>query len=119
MACCRSKPAARANRLSFIGCRYTINGVIQSFRDAETEKIFHGVHSRKFGSIEKVALRKMIQLNRAIALQDLSALPGNRLEALTRNRKGQHSIRVNDQYRICFRWSAPDAFEVEITDYHD
>jgi toxin HigB-1 len=81
--------------------------------------MFNGIRSRKFGAIEKIVLRKLVQLNRAVALQDLAALPGNRLEALKGNRKGQHSIRVNDQFRICFRWHTPDAFDVEVTDYHD
>lgn len=92
--------------------------LIRSFRDAETEKVFLQRHSRKFGNIEKVAIRKLFHLNRARQLQDL-ALPGNRLEALQRDRKGQHSIRVNDQYRVCFSWNDGDAYDVELTDYHD
>jgi proteic killer suppression protein len=92
--------------------------VIRSFRDTETEKIFGQQFSKKFQAIEKVALRKLIQLHRAIALRDLAALPGNQLEALKGDRKGQHSIRINDQYRICFRWADGDAFDVEIVDYH-
>jgi proteic killer suppression protein len=91
--------------------------MIRSFRDAETEKVFNEEFSRKFQAIARVALRKLIQLNRAVELRDL-ALPGNQLEVLKDDRKGQHSIRINDQYRLCFRWTNPDAFEVEITDYH-
>ncbi len=92
--------------------------MIRSFRDTETEKIFRQQFSKKFQGVEKIALRKLIQLNRAIALRDLGAIPGNQLEALKGDRKGQHSIRINDQYRICFRWTDRDAFHVEITDYH-
>lgn len=91
--------------------------VIRSFRDPETEKVFNQEFSKKFHAIGRTALRKLIQLNQAIALRDLS-LPGNHLEALKGDRKGRHSIRINDQFRVCFRWTEPDAFDVEITDYH-
>ncbi|MCX6626543.1 MAG: type II toxin-antitoxin system RelE/ParE family toxin [Candidatus Solibacter sp.] len=92
--------------------------MIRSFRDAETGKIFQQRFSKKFHAIEKIAIRKLFHLNRAIALRDLAAIPGNQLEALKGDRQGQPSIRINDQYRICFRWNDGDAFEVEITDYH-
>ena len=92
--------------------------MIRSFRDAETEKIFGQQFSKKFQSVEKAALRKLIQLHRAITLRDLAAIPGNQFEALKGDRKGQQSIRINDQYRLCFRWTDGDAFDVEITDYH-
>jgi len=92
--------------------------MIRSFRDAEAEKIFRQQFSKKFRAIQTIALRKLFQLNRAITLDDLGAIPGNRLEALKHDRKGQHSIRINDQYRICFRWRDKDAFDIEITDYH-
>jgi len=92
--------------------------VIQSFRDAETERIFHAQPSKQFRSIEKIALRKLLHLNQARSLRDLAAIPGNRLEALKGRKKGQHSIRINDQYRICFAWKDGDACGVEITDYH-
>jgi toxin HigB-1 len=92
--------------------------MIRSFRDSEAEKIFRQQSSKKFQSVEKIALRKLIQLNRAVALRDLAAIPGDQLEALRGDRKGQHSIRINDQYRICFRWLDGDAFDVEIIDYH-
>ena len=92
--------------------------MIESFRDPETEKIFEQRHSKQFRSIEKTALRKLIHLNQARSLRDLRAIPGNRLEALKGERKGQHSIRINDQYRICFVWKEGDACEVEIADYH-
>jgi proteic killer suppression protein len=92
--------------------------MIRRFRDAETEKIFQQQFSKKFQTIEKIAIRKLIHLNRAIALRDLAAIPGNQLEALKGDRQGQHSIRIRDRYRICFRWNDGDAFDVEITDYH-
>ncbi len=92
--------------------------MIRSFRDAATETTFAGVHSRKFQTIEKTALRKLIQLHRARTLRDLAAIPGNQLEALKDDRYGQYSIRINDQYRICFTWQDGDACEGEITDYH-
>ena len=91
--------------------------MIRSFRDAETVKVFEGRFSKKLNSIAKVAYRKLAALHSATTLQDL-ALPGNRLEKLSRDREGQHSIRINDQYRICFRWESGDAFDVEIVDYH-
>jgi toxin HigB-1 len=74
--------------------------------------------SRRFGAIERVARRKLRQLDSAAELRDLAAPPGNRLEPLYGNRKGQHSIRINDQWRICFVWRNGDAYEVEIVDYH-
>ena len=80
--------------------------------------MFHDEFSKRFQSIEKTARRKLYQLHQARALMDLAAMPGNRLEALAGDREGQYSIRVNDQFRICFRWAEGDAFEVEITDYH-
>jgi len=92
--------------------------VIRSFRDAEAEKIFQQQISKRFQAIEKTALRKLIHLNRAISLRDLAAIPGNQLEALKGARKGQHSIRINHQYRICFVWKDGDAYDVGIVDYH-
>lgn len=93
--------------------------MIESFADPETEKISKGTVSRKLPlAIQKTARRKLIYLDNADDLRDLSAPPGNRLEALHGNREGQHSIRINDQYRICFKWSKGNARDVEITDYH-
>jgi proteic killer suppression protein len=92
--------------------------VIRSFRDKETDKLFRREFSRKLQSIAPVAKRKLDQLHAAATLSDLGVIPGNRLEALAGNRRGQHSIRINDQWRICFRWSDPDAEDVEIVDYH-
>jgi proteic killer suppression protein len=93
--------------------------VIEDFADKETEKIFGGEFSKKLPpDIQKPARRKLIYLDEADNLQDLLAPPGNRLEALKGKRAGQHSIRINNQWRICFRWKSPHAHEVEITDYH-
>jgi toxin HigB-1 len=93
--------------------------VIKTFKDAETEKIYRRERSRKLPSdIQQVALRKLRMLNNAINLNDLRVPPANRLEKLGRDRVGQHSIRINDQWRICFEWRNSDAFNVEITDYH-
>jgi proteic killer suppression protein len=92
--------------------------VIRSFRDKETEKVFRREFSRKLQGIAVVAKRKLDHVHAVAAVSDLRAIPGNRLEALTGNRVGQHSIRVNDQWRICFRWVEGDALEVEIVDYH-
>jgi proteic killer suppression protein len=92
--------------------------VIRAFRDKETEKVFRREFSRKFQGIAAVAKRKLDQVHAAAAISDLGAIPGNRLEVLAGDRMGQRSIRVNDQWRICFRWVEPDAVEVEIVDYH-
>ncbi len=93
--------------------------MIMSFNDKETEKIFRQEFSKKLPeSIQKVALRKLIMINNAKDLNDLRIPPANRLEILSGNREGQYSIRINDQFRICFRFSNDDFYEVEITDYH-
>ena len=92
--------------------------MIQSFADADTEELFHEEKNRRFSQIARVALRKLIQMNRARQLADLSAPPGNRLEALRGDVAGFHSIRVNDQWRIVFRWTANGPEEVAIVDYH-
>jgi proteic killer suppression protein len=92
--------------------------VIRSFRDRNTEELFHRQASRRWGSIARVALRRLLLLHRAVTLDDLRVPPGNRLEALKSAGAGQFSIRVNDQYRICFRWKDGHAYEVELTDYH-
>ncbi len=93
--------------------------MIRSFKDKETEKVFNLQVSRKLPyDIQQVALRKLRMLNNAQALQDLRVPPANRLEKLSGNRAGQCSIRINDQWRICFEWREKDTFEVEITDYH-
>jgi proteic killer suppression protein len=93
--------------------------MIRSFRCKETEKIFRRTFSRKLPhDIQQVAFRKLRMLNRAITLKDLSAPPANHLEIPGGDRSGQHSIRINDQWRICFEWHDGDVFEVEVTDYH-
>ena len=93
--------------------------MIQDFLCKETEKIWRGKSSRRLPSgIQRVALRKLTQLSAAAILDDLRVPPGNRLEALKGNRAGQYSIRINDQWRICFRWKEGHAHEVEIVDYH-
>ncbi|MGY8815093.1 MAG: type II toxin-antitoxin system RelE/ParE family toxin [Gammaproteobacteria bacterium] len=92
--------------------------MIVSFNCAETEKLSNGRRVRRFINFERVALRKLRQLQVSEELADLMVPPGNRLEALKGKRKGQHSIRINDQYRICFRWTTAGATNVEIVDYH-
>lgn len=94
--------------------------MIISFADTETKKIYDGNVSRKFPpDIQRTARRKLIWLNEAIDLRDLISPPGNRLEKLSGNRNGQHSIRINEQWRICFFWTKQnEAVEVEIVDYH-
>ena len=93
--------------------------MIRSFRDAETEWLWYDERSRRIpASLHKTALKKLQMLNAAGALGDLALQPGNRLERLKGEREGQHSIRVNDQYRVCFLWREGNAYDVEITDYH-
>lgn len=92
--------------------------MIRGFHDAETESLFNDLDVPGYRSIERVARRKFLYLNQARHLGDLKVPPGNRLEALKGDRKGQYSIRINDQWRICFRWKGGDAYDVEITDYH-
>ncbi len=92
--------------------------MILSFKDKNTRKLADGIQVKEFISIERVALRKLRQLQIAGCLEDLNVPPGNKLEALKGNRKGQYSIRINDQYRICFTWTEAGASNVEITDYH-
>lgn len=93
--------------------------MIQSFRDKETEKVFNGRFSRKLPhDIQRLAERKLIMLHRSVDLNDLRVPPSNRLEALKGNRSGQYSIRINDQWRICFEWREDGAHKVDITDYH-
>jgi proteic killer suppression protein len=91
---------------------------LQSFKCSETEALYRTGKSRRFGNIASVALRKLDMLHGAGALIDLRAPPGNRLEALTGNRSGQHSIRINDQWRLCFVWTQAGPGGVVIVDYH-
>ncbi len=93
--------------------------MIRSFKDEETRRIFNLEISRKLPrDIQQTALRKLRMINNASVLQDLRVPPANRLEKLGRDRAGEYSIRINDQWRICFEWREKDAYEVEITDYH-
>jgi proteic killer suppression protein len=92
--------------------------MIQSFSDRDTEELFHTESNRRFAAIARVALRKLIQMNQAGRLDDLSVPPGNRLEALKGRFAGFHSIRVNDQWRIIFRWTDAGPSNVAIVDYH-
>ena len=92
--------------------------MIQSFKDADTQQLFEARSNKRWAAIKAVALRKLDQIEASSNLTDLSVPPGNRLEALKRDRAGQHSIRINDRNRICFTWKTDGAHEVEVTDYH-
>ncbi|TAM50794.1 MAG: excinuclease ABC subunit A [Nevskiaceae bacterium] len=92
--------------------------MIRTFADKDTEALFLGNRVRKFVNIETVARRKLAQLNAAATLNFLRVPPGNRLEVLKGDRAGLYSIRINDQYRVIFRWSDGDVFDVELVDYH-
>ncbi|MDE3180949.1 MAG: type II toxin-antitoxin system RelE/ParE family toxin [Acidobacteriota bacterium] len=92
--------------------------MIKSFRSADTERLFRRERMKRFEAIERPAQRKLEMLNAAEDLRDLAAVQGNRLEKLRSKREGQHSIRINDQWRVCFTWQEGDAHDVEITDYH-
>ena len=92
--------------------------MIQSFRCKDTRILFETGRSKRFGAITKVATRKLAQLDAAETLEFLASPPGNRLEALHGDRAGQHSIRINDQWRVCFRWTEAGPEQVEIVDYH-
>ena len=92
--------------------------MIKNFRCRDTRRLYERQTISRFLSIERVARRKLRELNAAVSLRDLAYIPGNRLEALKGDREGQHSIRINDQWRVCFTWQEGHAYEVEITDYH-
>ena len=93
--------------------------MIASFACAETERVFRAELSRRLPpTIQRVTRRKLLAIHAATELRELTVPPGNLLEALKGNRKAQHSVRVNDQWRICFRWQGDDAFDVEVVDYH-
>ena len=93
--------------------------MIESFRDREAEKVFRRRWSRKFsGTLGRSALKKLLLLDAAVSVQDLRSPPGNKMERLKGDRRGQYSIRINEQWRICFNWKAGRAVNVEIVDYH-
>jgi proteic killer suppression protein len=92
--------------------------MIRSFRDRSTERLWLGEFVKRFSGIEKAARRKLDMLQAAVTLTDLRSPPANRLEALSRDRRGQHSIRINDQWRVCFIWTPEGPSHVEIVDYH-
>jgi toxin HigB-1 len=93
--------------------------MIASFADRETEIVWHGIRSRRLpDDVQRIGLRKLLYLHRALVIADLRQPPGNRLEQLKGSRKGQWSIRINDQWRICFEWDDGEARNVEIVDYH-
>jgi toxin HigB-1 len=93
--------------------------MIKTFSDHDTERVWQGIRSRRLpDDVQRIGLRKLLYLNRARVIADLREPPGNRLEQLKGSRKGQWSIRINDQWRICFEWSNGDATHVEIVDYH-
>ena len=91
---------------------------IRTFRCSDTEAVYEGKKPKRFRNIESVAQRKLQMLDDAVELRDLASPPGNRLETLSGNRAGQHSIRINNQWRVCFVWSATGPENVEIVDYH-
>ncbi|MEM9393273.1 MAG: type II toxin-antitoxin system RelE/ParE family toxin [Pseudomonadota bacterium] len=92
---------------------------IKSFACKHTAALFARERVRQFVNIERVALRKLKMVHAAARLEDLKSPPGNKLHPLTKDRAGQHAIWINDQFRVCFRWNDGDAYDVEITDYHD
>jgi proteic killer suppression protein len=92
--------------------------MIRSFGDNETEKVFNHRHSRRYAAFDRVAFRKLRQIHSVSRIEELHEPPGNRLESLKGDRKGQWSLRINDQHRICFEWRDGDAFNVQIVDYH-
>ena len=92
--------------------------MIRSFADKDTEKLWRRTRVKRFESVERIARRKMEMVNAAATLPDLTVPPGNRLEPLRGDRLGQHSIRINDQFRVCFRWTEAGPEDVEICDYH-
>ena len=92
--------------------------MVKGFKYADTQALFETGKSKRFSNIAKIATRKLAQLDAANTLEFLRSPPGNRLEALTGDRKGQYSIRVNDQFRLCFRWTTEGPIDIEIVDYH-
>src|SRR5437870_2367153 len=111
--------AAFGIALDVINAMRYYNVMIRSFADKNTERLFRRERLKRLsGKVQRAALRKLVVLDAAESLEDLKVPPGNRLEKLAGNQEGRYSIRVNDQWRVCFRWSEGDAHDVEITDYH-
>lgn len=92
--------------------------MIRTFKDKDAEMLYNSGHSKKYRAYERIALRKLDMIAAAAVLDDLKIPPGNHLEALHGNREGQYSIRINDQFRICFEWNSGGAYDLEIVDYH-
>jgi len=111
-------PIAVAKSLTFNDKRHIMAPMIKSFRCKHTETLFKTGKSRRFSAVKAAAERKLIILTAAEALEDLKSPPGNRLEALAGDREGQYSIRINRQWRVCFRWTKEGPEDVEIVDYH-
>jgi proteic killer suppression protein len=109
---------ASVYRLTLNAASYIMPAMIQSFKCPDTQALFAGIAVARLVNIRAVAERKLQMLHRSTRLDDLRVPPNNGLEALKRDRKGQHSIRVNDQWRVCFVWTGTDARDVEIVDYH-
>ncbi len=107
-------------RIPFTAYRYSVytSQMIESFRSKDTQTLFEGKRVKRFANMEAIAQRKLQQLDSASTLEFLRSPPGNRLEALAGDRVGQHSIRINDQFRLCFVWNDGNASDVEIVDYH-
>jgi len=104
--------------LTYYGLRNTLSLMIRTFRCKDTEILFEDNEVPRFSNIERAARRKLMYLHQAKNLNDLRSPPGNHLELLKGNRKGQYSIRINNQWRLCFCWINNDAYDVEIVDYH-
>lgn len=116
---CLGDEEPRYDALRYITLHVIVRRMIKTFHGKETERIWQGLRSRRLPQdIQEVARRKLRMLNNARALSDLRIPPANRLERLRGERLGQHSIRINDQWRVCFVWRSGDAFDVEIVDYH-
>lgn len=109
---------SQVNRLTYYAARYILCIMISSFKDRDTEELYEKGVSRRFSAIARVALRKLDMIAAATMVETLKVPPGNRLEQLKGNRAGQWSIRINDQWRICFVWNGSNAENVEIVDYH-
>jgi proteic killer suppression protein len=118
---CLAKPSVKTSliTLDVINVVRYVGAVIKGFRDPDAERLFTRQPVRKLGAnVQRAALRKLRLLDAAVSLEDLRVPPGNRLEKLKGDRAGRYSIRINEQWRICFAWAAGDAHEVEIVDYH-